>query len=62
MDTLDKIIELGVERVFVFERDAAIIKDLQAGAELIDLPRFDQLLASAEAKRSLYQILCQATG
>lgn len=62
MDALDTIIDLGVDRVFVFERDTAIIEDLQAGAELIDLPSFDQLFASAQAKKTLYQMLCQANG
>ncbi|WP_143483740.1 hypothetical protein [Hydrogenovibrio sp. SC-1] len=62
MNALDTIIDLGVDRVFVFERNTAIIEDLQAGAELIDLPSFEQLFTSAEAKKSLYQILCQANG
>lgn len=61
MDALDVIIALGVEHVFVFERNSPLIEDLQAGAELIDLPNFQQLFSAAEAKQALYQLLCQAT-
>lgn len=59
MDALDKVIDLGVEQVFVFERGSALIDELQAGAELIDLPPLNQLLHSAQAKAMLYRQLCQ---
>lgn len=59
-DVLEQIIETGVERIFTMDTEHPINEMLMEGAQLIAIPRFEQMLAQPSLKCEVYKALSEA--
>ncbi|GKT11712.1 MAG: hypothetical protein ISEC1_P0681 [Thiomicrorhabdus sp.] len=54
-ETMEEIIELGVEQVFTMDEEHLISEQLQEGVQVISVPDLESMLSDPYAKQSFYQ-------
>lgn len=59
-ETLEQIIELGVDHVFTMDAEHPINEMLAEGAQVVVLPHFEQLIEQPLLKREVYMALMEA--